>query len=72
MTLIIDCHGHYTTAPAAHNKWRETQMAAHENGDTASIQALGAMIKIYGEDLGLANLRKRLEKTKNGESYALG
>lgn len=33
MTLIIDCHGHYTTAPAAHNKWRETQMAAHENGD---------------------------------------
>jgi adenylate cyclase len=47
-------------------------IAAHENGDTASIQALGAMIKIYGEDLGLANLRKRLEKTKNGESYALG
>ena len=26
----------------------------------------------YGDDLGLANLRKRLEKTKNGESYALG
>jgi adenylate cyclase len=47
-------------------------IAAHENGDTASIQALGAMIKLYGDDLGLANLRKRLEKTKNGESYALG
>jgi len=47
-------------------------IAAHENGDTASIQALGAMINLYGDDLGLANLRKRLEKTKNGESYALG
>jgi len=47
-------------------------IAAHKNGDTGSIQALGAIIKQYGEDLGLANLRKRLEKTKNGESYALG
>ena len=28
MTLIIDCHGHYTTAPAAHNDWRELQKAA--------------------------------------------
>jgi adenylate cyclase len=47
-------------------------IAAHENGDTASIQTLSAMIKRYGKDLGLANLRKRLEKTKNGESYVLG
>ena len=23
MTLVIDCHGHYTTAPAAHNEWRD-------------------------------------------------
>ncbi|MEH6788993.1 adenylate/guanylate cyclase domain-containing protein [Parasphingorhabdus sp.] len=47
-------------------------IAAHEKGDTGSIQALGAIIKQYGEDLGLANLRQRLEKTRNGESYALG
>ncbi|VAW03893.1 Adenylate cyclase [hydrothermal vent metagenome] len=47
-------------------------IAAHESGDIGAIQALTAMIKQYGEDLGLANLRKRLEKTKNGESYALG
>ena len=47
-------------------------IAAHEMGDTASIQALGAMIKQNGEDLGLANLLKRLQTTKNGESYALG
>ena len=32
MTLIIDCHGHYTTAPAAHNAWREAQRAAFSNG----------------------------------------
>ena len=32
MTLIIDCHGHYTTAPPAHNDWREAQKAAFEAG----------------------------------------
>jgi 4-oxalmesaconate hydratase len=25
--LIIDCHGHYTTAPAAHQQFREAQLA---------------------------------------------
>jgi len=25
--VIIDCHGHYTTAPAAHTAWREQQLA---------------------------------------------
>jgi 4-oxalmesaconate hydratase len=28
MTLVIDCHGHYTTAPAPHNDWRDAQKAA--------------------------------------------
>jgi 4-oxalmesaconate hydratase len=32
MTLVIDCHGHYTTAPEAHNQWREAQKAAFESG----------------------------------------
>ena len=32
MTLIIDCHGHYTTAPPAHNDWREAQKAAFKDG----------------------------------------
>jgi 4-oxalmesaconate hydratase len=32
MTLVIDCHGHYTTAPAAHNEWRELQKAAFRAG----------------------------------------
>ncbi len=30
--MIIDCHGHYTTAPAAHDKWREAQTAAFKAG----------------------------------------
>jgi len=30
--MIIDCHGHYTTAPAAHNNWREAQKAAFKAG----------------------------------------
>ena len=30
--MIIDCHGHYTTAPEPHNKWREDQLAAYRAG----------------------------------------
>ncbi len=29
--LIIDCHGHYTTAPAAHQQFREAQIARIKN-----------------------------------------
>jgi 4-oxalmesaconate hydratase len=31
--VIIDCHGHYTTAPAAHTDWRSAQLGAHKRGD---------------------------------------
>lgn len=30
MSLIIDCHGHYTTAPEPHNAWREAQVQAFD------------------------------------------
>jgi 4-oxalmesaconate hydratase len=30
--MIIDCHGHYTTAPGAHTAWRDAQLAAYELG----------------------------------------
>ena len=33
--MIIDCHGHYTTAPAAHTAWRDAQRAAFEAGVAA-------------------------------------
>ena len=26
--MIIDCHGHYTVLPKAHDAWREAQKAA--------------------------------------------
>ena len=34
--MIIDCHGHYTTAPAAHTAWREAQRAAFDAGRAAA------------------------------------
>ncbi len=37
MTLIIDCHGHYTTSPPAHNDWREAQKAAFKTGEPAPV-----------------------------------
>ncbi len=30
--MIIDCHGHYTTAPEQHDRWREAQKAAFDAG----------------------------------------
>jgi len=30
--MIIDCHGHYTTAPESHTRWREAQIAAFDAG----------------------------------------
>ena len=30
--MIIDCHGHYTTAPASHTSWRERQLEAYAAG----------------------------------------
>ncbi len=30
--MIIDCHGHYTTAPSRHTRWREEQQAAARGG----------------------------------------
>jgi 4-oxalmesaconate hydratase len=32
--VIIDCHGHYTTVPAAHTSWRDGQRAAFDAGST--------------------------------------
>ncbi|WP_432856016.1 amidohydrolase family protein [Amycolatopsis sp. CA-161197] len=33
--MIIDCHGHYTTVPAAHTSWRDAQRAAYDAGTAA-------------------------------------
>jgi 4-oxalmesaconate hydratase len=34
--MIIDCHGHYTTAPAAHQRFREAQLAHFKDASTPS------------------------------------
>ena len=31
--MIIDCHGHYTTAPEQHTLWRGAQVAAFKAGE---------------------------------------
>ncbi|MEV4513343.1 amidohydrolase family protein [Dactylosporangium sp. NPDC049525] len=33
--MIIDCHGHYTTVPAAHSDWRVAQLDAFRTGRAA-------------------------------------
>jgi 4-oxalmesaconate hydratase len=32
--VIIDCHGHYTTAPALHGLWRQSEIAAYESRES--------------------------------------
>src|SRR5712664_2468395 len=32
--MIIDCHGHYTTAPRQHEGWRSQQIEAHAAGQS--------------------------------------
>ncbi len=65
MTMIIDCHGHYTTAPEAHDAWRSAQLKAFEDGaapppypdipDSAIIETIERnqlkLIKERGADL---------------------
>ncbi|HEY8539978.1 MAG TPA: amidohydrolase family protein [Steroidobacteraceae bacterium] len=36
--LIIDCHGHYTTAPEAHTKFRDAQVAKTKNPELPDPQ----------------------------------
>jgi 4-oxalmesaconate hydratase len=54
MSLVIDCHGHYTTAPAPHNEWREAQKAAFKAG------ALPPPYPAMSDD----EIRESLEKTQ--------
>ncbi|HCB58180.1 MAG TPA: 4-oxalomesaconate hydratase [Arthrobacter bacterium] len=37
--MIIDCHGHFTTAPAELEGWRNQQIAGLENPDAAPVPA---------------------------------
>ena len=37
--MIIDCHGHYTTAPGEFEAWRKAQVAAFESRGTAPAKS---------------------------------
>ncbi len=46
--MIIDCHGHYTTAPAELQKYRDSQMAGLKD---ASSQPVAANLKISDDQI---------------------
>ncbi|MBX3675172.1 MAG: amidohydrolase [Burkholderiales bacterium] len=54
--MIIDCHGHYTTAPKALEGWRATQVKALESGAAAPKRA---DVSISDDEL-----RESLEKSQ--------
>jgi len=58
---IIDCHGHYTTSPAAHEAWRQAQLATLAAGDQAPAypQILDTEIRISIEGGQLLQQRQR-------------
>ena len=37
--MIIDCHGHYTTAPGEFEAWRKSQIAAFESRGAAPAKS---------------------------------
>lgn len=60
--MIIDCHGHYTTAPPAHTDWRAQQETAIKNGgdiDPAYPQISDDEIRETIENNQLRLLRER-------------
>jgi 4-oxalmesaconate hydratase len=60
--MIIDCHGHYTTAPAAHRDFREAQLgrlAGRAGPDPVPGQISDAEIRSSVEDNQLRIMRER-------------
>lgn len=56
MSLIIDCHGHYTTAPAALEAWRKQQIASIKD---PSVTPKVSDLKISDDEI-----RESLEKNQ--------
>ena len=47
--MIIDCHGHYTTAPAGHQAFREAQLRYFEDPSARITRIMGTqVINTYG------------------------
>jgi 4-oxalmesaconate hydratase len=49
--MIIDCHGHYTTAPAAHTAWREDTSSAYPSisDDEIRDSLEGSQLRLMAE-----------------------
>jgi 4-oxalmesaconate hydratase len=54
VTMIIDCHGHYTVLPKGHDAWREEQKAAFK---------AGVPVPAYPE-IGDAEIRETIESNQ--------
>ena len=67
--MIIDCHGHYTTAPAPHNEYREKQKSLLD--DPAGLAAL-ARPKVSDDQIreGLENAQLKFQRER-GTDVAL-
>jgi 4-oxalmesaconate hydratase len=61
--MIIDCHGHYTTAPQALEDWRQLQISAFNN---ALARPSAADLKISDDQLreSLANAQLRMQRER--------
>src|ERR1700731_4919959 len=61
--MIIDCHGHYTTAPAALQTFREQQIAALKGGLDSPLSALS---KISDDEIrdSLENAQLKLQRAR--------
>ncbi len=61
--MIIDCHGHYTTAPVAHEAWRKMQIDA--SGDLAAMQGHDKLV-IHDDEIreSLENTQLRLQRER--------
>jgi 4-oxalmesaconate hydratase len=61
--MIIDCHGHYTTAPAALDEWRKRQLAGVGDPSQAPTRA---MLKLSDDDLrqSLENAQLKLQRER--------
>ncbi|WP_433299640.1 amidohydrolase family protein [Actinoplanes sp. CA-030573] len=55
--MIIDCHGHYTTVPAAHTAWRKAQLTAESTPNYPTISDDEIRESIEGSQLRLMDER---------------
>ena len=61
--MIIDCHGHYTTAPAALQKFRDEQIAGLKAGIDVPLTAAGVISDDQIRD-SLENAQLKLQRAR--------